>query len=63
MHLVLAQVLAGGQVDRDDAGLVIGAQHRGLMGLNVKRGDVPVIHGRNYAALRSALRAIHSAPG
>jgi hypothetical protein len=36
MDLVVLQRLAGGEVDRYDAGLVVGAQHLRLAGLDVE---------------------------
>src|SRR5205085_11341721 len=64
VDLVLLELLTGRQVDRDDARVVVGAQHLRLMGLNVERADVPGVHGRaSYAGLRSACRAIQSEPG
>ena len=65
MHLVLLEPLAGGQVDRDHARLVVRAKHLGLMRLNVERGDVPGVHAPELCRIVSAAarRAIHSTPG
>src|SRR5437763_4734326 len=64
VDLVLLELLARGQVDRDHASVFVGAQQLRRVGLHVERGDVPGVHGRaSYARLRSACRAIQFDPG
>src|SRR3954451_3365057 len=54
MDLVLLELLAGGQEDRDGAGgAVIGAQDLRLVRLNVERADVPGVHGAESKPLRA----------
>src|SRR3954452_7031711 len=46
VHLVLLELFAGGQVDRDDPRLWIAAEHLRLMRWHVHRGEVPGLHAR-----------------
>src|SRR3954447_6383759 len=52
VHLVVVELLAGRQVDRDHASLAVGAQHLRLVDLDVQRTDVPafqVVPPESYA--------------
>src|SRR4051794_8143755 len=45
VHLVVAERLAGGQVDRDHAcGALVGVQHLGLAGFDGQRSEIPDVH-------------------
>ena len=66
VHLVLLQLLPGGEVDQDRPRLAAGGvQDLRLMRLDVERAQVPVLHGRGAYSSASArrLRAGARSPG